>query len=252
MITIDEREKRSGIVQELQSMNIPTETTTLEMVDYIINETTYIERKTVPDFLESLKDGRLFDQVARLRRAEKRAILLIEGPRLPGSNRVRNALCTISVQWYMPILRSVDIKGTAWFLAKIHSNAEIDTNPVHEYDYRPKRIFSSHQERMLTQLKDIGPETAKTYAKEILSAKTIVWNGPLGVFETPAFAEGTMQVARAVAASSAVSIIGGGDSIAAVAKAGVGDKISHISTGGGASLEFIAEGTLPGIEALEG
>ena len=161
MITIDEREKRSGIVQELQSMNIPIETTTLEMADYIINETTYIERKTVPDFLESLKDGRLFDQVARLRRAEKRAVLLIEGPRLPGSNRVRNALCTISVQWYMPILRSVGIKGTAWFLAKIHSNAEIDTNPVHEYDYRPKRIFSSHQERMLTQLKDIGPETAR-------------------------------------------------------------------------------------------
>ncbi len=99
---------------------------------------------------------------------------------------------------------------------------------------------------------DIGPQTVAAYAEIIGRAKTIFWNGPLGVFETPAFAEGTMQVARAVAASSAVSIIGGGDSIAAVAKAGVGDKISHISTGGGASLEFIAEGTLPGIEALEG
>ncbi|MCX6565606.1 MAG: phosphoglycerate kinase [Candidatus Aminicenantes bacterium] len=99
---------------------------------------------------------------------------------------------------------------------------------------------------------DIGPRTVAAYAEIIGRAKTVFWNGPLGVFETPAFAEGTMRIARAVAASSAVTIIGGGDSIAAVAKAGVSDKISHISTGGGASLEFIADGTLPGIEALEG
>jgi phosphoglycerate kinase len=98
---------------------------------------------------------------------------------------------------------------------------------------------------------DIGPRTVAAYAEIIGKAKTVFWNGPLGVFETPAFAEGTMHIARAVAASSAVTIIGGGDSIAAVAKAGVSDKISHISTGGGASLEFIADGTLPGIEALE-
>ena len=98
---------------------------------------------------------------------------------------------------------------------------------------------------------DIGPKTIAAYAEIIGRAKTVFWNGPLGVFETPAFAEGTMQIARAVAAAKAVTIIGGGDSIAAVAKAGVGDKISHISTGGGASLEFIAAGTLPGIEALE-
>jgi len=98
---------------------------------------------------------------------------------------------------------------------------------------------------------DIGPKTVAAYAEIIGKAKTVFWNGPLGVFETPAFAEGTMRVARAVAASTAVTIIGGGDSIAAVAKAGVSEKISHISTGGGASLEFIADGTLPGIEALE-
>jgi phosphoglycerate kinase len=98
---------------------------------------------------------------------------------------------------------------------------------------------------------DIGPKTTTAYAEIIGRAKTILWNGPLGVFEIPAFAVGTMRIARAVAASSAVSIIGGGDSIAAVVKAGVSDRISHISTGGGASLEFIAAGTLPGIEALE-
>lgn len=99
---------------------------------------------------------------------------------------------------------------------------------------------------------DIGPKTIATYSAIIGRAKTVFWNGPLGVFENPAFAEGTMQIAQAVAASPAVSIIGGGDSIAAVAKAGVGDRIGHISTGGGASLEFIAKGTLPGLDALEG
>ena len=98
---------------------------------------------------------------------------------------------------------------------------------------------------------DIGPKTVVAYAAVVAKAKTIFWNGPLGVFETPAFAEGTVAIAKAVAESGAVTIIGGGDSIAAAAKAGVTDKITHISTGGGASLEFLANETLPGIEALE-
>jgi phosphoglycerate kinase len=98
---------------------------------------------------------------------------------------------------------------------------------------------------------DIGPRTVAQYEAIIASAKTIVWNGPLGVFEVPAFAAGTIKIAEAVAASGAMSIIGGGDSIAAVAKAGVGDRITHISTGGGASLEFLSFNTLPGTEALE-
>jgi phosphoglycerate kinase len=98
---------------------------------------------------------------------------------------------------------------------------------------------------------DIGPKTITAYAKIIAGAKTIVWNGPLGIFEIDKFAKGTIGIAEAVAASGATSIVGGGDSIAAVRKAGVADKISHISTGGGASLEFLAYETLPGIEALE-
>ncbi len=97
---------------------------------------------------------------------------------------------------------------------------------------------------------DIGPATRAAYAAEIARAKTIVWNGPMGVFEIDQFAEGTLAIARAVAASSAVSIVGGGDSVAAVHKAGVEGKISHISTGGGASLEFLSGLTLPGVAAL--
>jgi len=97
---------------------------------------------------------------------------------------------------------------------------------------------------------DIGPEASAEYAGIIRSAKTIVWNGPMGVFEKNAFASGTIDVAKAVADSQAVSVIGGGDSAAAVAKAGVADRITHISTGGGASLEFLAGRTLPGVAAL--
>jgi phosphoglycerate kinase len=97
---------------------------------------------------------------------------------------------------------------------------------------------------------DIGPKTVTAYAAIIRPAKTIVWNGPMGVFEKDAFASGTIAIARAVAESQAVSIIGGGDSAAAVAKAGLADQITHISTGGGASLEFLAGQTLPGVAAL--
>jgi phosphoglycerate kinase len=100
---------------------------------------------------------------------------------------------------------------------------------------------------------DIGPKSIAAYAAEISKAKTIVWNGPMGVFEMPAFAKGTLEVAKAVAAATAagaISIVGGGDSVAAAHQSGVADKISHISTGGGASLEFLGGRKLPGVEAL--
>jgi phosphoglycerate kinase len=97
---------------------------------------------------------------------------------------------------------------------------------------------------------DIGPATRADYAAQIAKAKTIVWNGPMGVFEIPQFAEGTVAIAHAVADSSAVSVVGGGDSVSAVKKAGVEAKITHISTGGGASLEFLSGLTLPGVAAL--
>ena len=97
---------------------------------------------------------------------------------------------------------------------------------------------------------DIGPLTVQAYAGAVRDAKTVVWNGPMGVFEIDAFARGTMAVARAVAEVRGTTIIGGGDSIAAVKKAGVAERITHISTGGGASLEFLAGETLPGVAAL--
>jgi len=100
---------------------------------------------------------------------------------------------------------------------------------------------------------DIGPETVKLFREEILKSKTIIWNGPMGVFEMPNFAKGTFEIAKTLAEATskgAITIIGGGDSAAAVAKAGLENKVSHVSTGGGASLEFLEGKTLPGVAAL--
>jgi phosphoglycerate kinase len=98
---------------------------------------------------------------------------------------------------------------------------------------------------------DIGPETASRYASEAAIAKTIFWNGPMGVFEIEPFAAGTRTVATAVADSPATSVVGGGDSLAAIHQLGLGNRIDHLSTGGGASLEYVQGLTLPGVAALE-
>ena len=98
---------------------------------------------------------------------------------------------------------------------------------------------------------DIGPKTAALYAETVKSAKTVVWNGPMGVFENPTLAQGTIAVAKALAETEATTIIGGGDSAAAVNQLGFGDKMSHISTGGGASLEFLEGKELPGVAAAD-
>jgi phosphoglycerate kinase len=101
------------------------------------------------------------------------------------------------------------------------------------------------------RIMDVGPETVAAYAKVVHGAGTVVWNGPMGVFEMPNFAVGTFGVAKAVAESGAVSIVGGGDSVSAINRSGLSDKITHISTGGGASLEMLEGLTLPGVAALQ-
>ncbi len=98
---------------------------------------------------------------------------------------------------------------------------------------------------------DVGPKTIEAYGKVIAGAATVVWNGPMGVFEVPTFAKGTFEVAKALAASKCVSIVGGGDSASAIQKSGLADKITHISTGGGASLEMLEGIALPGVAALQ-
>jgi phosphoglycerate kinase len=98
---------------------------------------------------------------------------------------------------------------------------------------------------------DIGPKTIANFAQVIAGAKTVIWNGPMGIFEKPPFDKGTVALAKAVAGSGATSVVGGGDSEKAIKAAGVADQISHVSTGGGASLEFLAGIQLPGVAALD-
>ena len=135
------------------------------------------------------------------------------------------------------ILLPVDVVTAEGFPNPI--DAEIET-AVYEADQIP-----ADREGL-----DIGPKTAALYAEAVKSAKTVVWNGPMGVFENPTLAAGTIAVAKALAETEAVTIIGGGDSAAAVNTLGFGDKMTHISTGGGASLEFLEGKALPGIEAV--
>ena len=135
------------------------------------------------------------------------------------------------------ILLPIDCTITKSFPDPIDAPIEID---VVDADKIPADMMSL----------DIGTKTAELYANEVKGAKTVVWNGPMGVFENPILAKGTMAVAKAMAETDAVTVIGGGDSAAAVNNLGFGDKMTHISTGGGASLEFLEGKELPGIAAL--
>lgn len=143
------------------------------------------------------------------------------------------------------ILKKAQLKGVSFHLPVDHVVApslspEAQPTIVETFPFSSEMVAG-----------DIGPKTIAMFTSLINKAKTVFWNGPLGVFELESFSQGTMAIAKAIAASSGTSIVGGGDSVSALKKAGVTSHITHVSTGGGASLEFIAYGSLPGIEALE-
>ncbi|MCP3967099.1 MAG: phosphoglycerate kinase [Lentisphaerae bacterium] len=158
--------------------------------------------------------------------------------------QIGNSLCENDlVDTAKKIMAKAEAKGVNFMLPTDNLEADAFSN-----DATIKEVGMDIDEGFLAL--DIGPKTAEAYAEEVLKAKTVVWNGPMGCFEMPNFAKGTMTVCQAVADSDSVSIIGGGDSVAAVNQSGLAGKMSHISTGGGASLEFLEGKALPGVCAL--
>ncbi|ADG07502.1 phosphoglycerate kinase [Kyrpidia tusciae] len=143
------------------------------------------------------------------------------------------------------LLEQAELQGTKLLLP-----VDVVTAPAPEPD-APREIVDISSIPDGSQALDIGPKTVEQYRRELLSARLILWNGPMGVFEVPPFAEGTYAVARAVADSEAESVIGGGDSLAAIEGAGLAHRISHLSTGGGATLEFLEGKILPGVAVLQ-
>ena len=133
---------------------------------------------------------------------------------------------------------------------KVRFMLPVDNKVADKFDNDAKTMIVKNDIPAGYMALDIGPETVAAYSAEIAKAKTIVWNGPMGCFEMPNFVSGTMEICKAVAESDAVSIIGGGDSVAAVNQSGLAAKMSHISTGGGASLEFLEGKELPGVACL--
>jgi len=120
-----------------------------------------IERKTTRDFMVSLHDGRLFQQATRLRTDCRRAIMIVEGPSLPGSPSVRGALCCLAVKWYLPLLYTQDLAGTAWLLSRMAAYDSYTAQPLCGYHYRGKRAMLSLHERMLCQIAGIGLDKAR-------------------------------------------------------------------------------------------
>ncbi len=174
MIFIDDRELKSGICAELEKLDVEFKVLRLKVGDYIINEKVFIERKTVPDFIESLQDQRLSTQVANLRKNNKRAIIIIEGKKLPGRPRIRGALCSLASRWYIPVLRSTDLKGTAWILKQLHSYENYEKKAYSAYDFRTKRSISTMEEKMLMQMRGVGPDMARKLLKKFKSISGIL------------------------------------------------------------------------------
>ena len=150
-----------------------------------------------------------------------------------------------SIDLAAQLLKQAEEKGVKMIIP-------VDVVCAKEFKNETKTLVCKREEMPADMMgMDIGPETVALYKEEIAKAATVVWNGPMGVFEMENFATGTLEVAKALAESDAITVIGGGDSAAAVEQFGLGDKMTHISTGGGASLEFLEGKELPGVAVLE-
>ncbi len=160
----------------------------------------------------------------------------------------KSLLDTEKIDYCKDMLKKADEKGVKILLPVDCNIADHFPDPI-DGDIEVKTVDADKIPDDYEGL-DIGPKTAEIFAHEVKNAKTVVWNGPMGVFENPTLAQGTIAVAKSLAETDAVTIIGGGDSAAAVNTLGFGDKMTHISTGGGASLEFLEGKELPGISAL--
>ena len=209
-------------------------------------------------FLVILGGAKVGDKIGVLRALLQKANTILIGGgmsytfRLAQGRKIGKSLCEPDkVDLAKEILAEAEKRGVKLLLPE-------DTLIVEKLDFAARQVspgkFTQSGEDIPDGWEgvDIGPQARQTYAKEIASASTILWNGPMGVFEIPACAEGTFTIAKAVAANrSAVSIIGGGDSVTAIKQAGVGNQVTFISTGGGASLEFLEGKVLPGVAALQ-
>jgi len=209
-------------------------------------------------FLVILGGAKVGDKIGVLRALLQKANTILIGGgmsytfRLAQGRKIGKSLCEPDkVDLAKEILAEAEKRGVKLLLPE-------DTFIVEKLDFAARQVspgkFTQPGEDIPDGWEgvDIGPQARQTYAKEIASASTILWNGPMGVFEIPACAEGTFTIAKAVAANrSAVSIIGGGDSVTAIKQAGVGNQVTFISTGGGASLEFLEGKVLPGVAALQ-
>lgn len=160
MIVVDHRECRSGICEALAAQHAAYVVRTLTVGDYLVNGDVLVERKTTGDFLESIASTRLFDQVARVRARNSRALLIIEGARLPAYPRVRAILLSLAVQWHLPVIRTRHVCETAWALAHIDALRERHAPSGHAYDYRAKRQTARLDERMLRLIPSVGEELA--------------------------------------------------------------------------------------------
>ena len=209
-------------------------------------------------FLVILGGAKVGDKIGVLRALLQKANTILIGGgmsytfRLAQGRKIGKSLCEPDkVELAKSILAEAEKRGVKLLLPE-------DTFIVEKLDFAGRQVspgkFTNPGEDIPEGWEgvDIGPQASKTYAQEISTASTILWNGPMGVFEIPACAKGTFAIAQAVAGNSkAVSIIGGGDSVTAIKQAGVGDKVTFISTGGGASLEFLEGKVLPGVAALQ-